>query len=242
MLAPPPPTTRTRPPRASAPVSLPPPDWAAGLAPGTKPFFFFTGDEGMGKFGRELGQNVRRTIDPSAQGATRHPRPPPSLPRAIAAALSALPPPPPLDLRSDRELRAACPLCRLPGPWDQELVWQHLKEKYHVFCVGKPGLPVAEWERILGKGRVLMLKTPKAVVDCILGASVRSGAGAALGRRLWAAGSGPQALSPGLGGPACSRTACVLRHVRAAGRSRAVCRVCCWTAGAPFPLPGGACR
>jgi len=58
------------------------------------------------------------------------------------------------------------------GPFDPQVVWDRLKEKYHVFHVAKPGAAGVkeEWQRILGKDRVLCLQTPKAVVDCILGA------------------------------------------------------------------------
>lgn len=58
------------------------------------------------------------------------------------------------------------------GPFDHFKVWDSLMEKYHVFLVAKPGGDGfrEEWEQILGKERVLMLKTPKACVDCVLGA------------------------------------------------------------------------
>lgn len=66
------------------------------------------------------------------------------------------------------------------GPFDDlQGLWDKLKEKYHVFLVEKPGAAKVhpEWVRILGEERVLTLKTPKAVVDCILGAiAVNSGA------------------------------------------------------------------
>lgn len=105
--------------------------FGAGLA--SKPYFFFTGDEVMGSFGRQLERNVRQTMDPNAVAKWED----------------------------------------LQGFWDK------LKEKYHVFHVAKPGARGVreEWERILGKDRVLMLQTPKAVVDCILGAiAITSGA------------------------------------------------------------------
>lgn len=98
----------------------------------SKPYFFFTGDEVMGSFGRKLEDNVRKTIDPDS--------------------------------------------C---GPFDLMEVWNNLKAKYHVYHVAKPGASGVreEWESILGKERVLMLQTPKAVVDCILGAiALTSGA------------------------------------------------------------------
>lgn len=65
------------------------------------------------------------------------------------------------------------------GPFDLQLVWDNLKAKYHVFHVAKPGARGVkeEWQRILGADRVLCLATPKAVVDCILGAiAITSGA------------------------------------------------------------------
>lgn len=105
--------------------------FGAGLA--SKPYFFFTGDEVMGSFGRQLERNVRQTMDA----------------RAVAK-------------------------------WeDLQGFWDKLKAKYHVFHVAKPGARGVreEWERILGKDRVLMLQSPKAVVDCILGAiAITSGA------------------------------------------------------------------
>jgi hypothetical protein len=64
--------------------------------------------------------------------------------------------------------------------WDDlQGFWNRLKEKYNVFHVAKPGAHGVreEWSRILGSDRVLMLQTPKAVVDCILGAiAITSGA------------------------------------------------------------------
>lgn len=105
--------------------------FGAGLA--SKPYFFFTGDEVMGAFARQLERNVKQTMDPTAD-------------------------------------------CR----WDDlQDIWDRLKEKYNVFHVAKPGARGVreEWERILGSDRVLMLQTPKAVVDCILGAiAITSGA------------------------------------------------------------------
>merc|ERR1719235_2671820 len=87
----------------------------------------------MGSFGKQLENNVKKYIDPDADGR-----------------------------------------------WDDlQGLWDRLKEKYHVFHVAKPGGSGVreEWEQILGKDRVLMLQTPKAVVDCILGAiAITSGA------------------------------------------------------------------
>jgi hypothetical protein len=56
-------------------------------------------------------------------------------------------------------------------------IWKELSKKFNVFHLHKENYPPTDWEKAIGKERILWLKHPKACIDVALGViAITSGA------------------------------------------------------------------